>query len=218
MDDRQLLAAAELAQKNDILDRAINAADKTQAQHNYAMRYLAPFREHVEPKARELRLDQGWVYGLMRQESRFITNAKSVVGAKGLMQLMPKTAQWVAKKIGLKSYHPDNVADTDTNVTLGTNYLKLVLNDLDNHPVLASAAYNAGPGRARRWRDTKPMEGAIYAETIPFSETRDYVKKVMSNSVYYSTLFDGQPHSLKSRLGIVGARPSQEVLKNDDLP
>ncbi len=218
MEDRQLLAAAELAQKNDIFDRAISAADKTQGQHNYALRYLAPYRENVEPKARELRLDQGWVYGLMRQESRFIINAKSVVGAKGLMQLMPKTAQWVAKKIGLKSYHPGSVADTDTNVTLGTNYLKLILNDLDNHPVLASAAYNAGPGRARRWRDIKPMEGAIYAETIPFTETRDYVKKVMSNSVYYSTIFDGQPHSLKSRLGTVGARPSNETPKNDDLP
>ncbi len=218
MDDRQLLAAAELAQKYDIFDRAISAADKTQGQHNYALRYLAPFREHVEPKTRELHLDQGWVYGLMRQESRFITNAKSVVGAKGLMQLMPKTAQWVAKKIGLKSYHPGSVADTDLNVTLGTNYLKLVLNDLDNHPVLASAAYNAGPGRARRWRDIKPMEGAIYAETIPFNETRDYVKKVMSNSVYYSTLFDGQPHSLKSRLGIVGARRGDESLKSEDLP
>jgi soluble lytic murein transglycosylase len=72
---------------------------------------------------------------------------------------------------------------------------------LDNHPVLASAAYNAGPGRARRWRADVPLEGAIYAETIPFSETRDYVKKVMSNSVYYAALFDGKPQTLKNRLG-----------------
>jgi soluble lytic murein transglycosylase len=216
-EDRRLLAAAELAQQNEVFDRAIYSADRTLAQHNYALRYLAPFREHVEPKARELQLDHAWVYGLMRQESRFITNAKSVVGAKGLMQLMPKTAQWVARKIGLKDFSPARVNDTEINVTLGTNYLKLVLDDLDNHPVLASAAYNAGPGRARRWRDLKPLEGAIYAETIPFNETRDYVKKVMSNSVYYSALFDGKPQSIKSRLGVVGAR-NGATPKIDDLP
>lgn len=218
MDDRRLLAAAELAQKQEIFDRAINTADRTLAQHDYSLRYLAPFREHVEPKARALQLDQGWVYGLMRQESRFITNARSVVGAKGLMQLMPRTAQWVAKKIGLKDYHPGRVNDMDVNVTLGTSYMKMVLDDLDNHPVLASAAYNAGPGRARKWRDVKPLEGAIYAETIPFNETRDYVKKVMSNSVYYSALFDGKPQSLKSRLGTIGARGNNDAPKTEDLP
>ena len=218
MDDASLLAAAELANRQDIYDRAINTADRTQALHDYSMRYLAPFREHVEPKARALQLDAGWVYGLMRQESRFITNAKSVVGAKGLMQLMPKTARWVAKKIGMKDFHPSRVQDTDTNVTLGTNYLKMVLDDLDSHPVLASAAYNAGPGRARRWRDVKPIEGAIYAETIPFNETRDYVKKVMSNAVYYSALFDGQPQSLKTRLGTIQPKNGTDKPKSEDLP
>ena len=219
MDDAKLLAAAEFANRNEIFDRAINTADRTLAQHDYSMRYLSPFREHVEPKARALQLDQGWVYGLMRQESRFITNAKSVVGAKGLMQLMPKTASWVAKKIGMHDYHPGRTNDTDVNVTLGTNYLKLVLDELDSHPVLASAAYNAGPGRARKWRDAvRPIEGAIYAETIPFNETRDYVKKVMSNAVYYSALFDGQPQSLKSRLGTIAPKNGSGAPKIEDLP
>jgi soluble lytic murein transglycosylase len=219
MDDAQLLAAAELAHQNHIYDRAINTADRTLALHDYSMRYLAPFREHVEPKARALQLDQGWVYGLMRQESRFITNAKSVVGAKGLMQLMPKTASWVARKIGMKDFHPGRTNDTDVNVTLGTNYLKMVLDELDSHPVLASAAYNAGPGRARKWRDAaRPLEGAIYAETIPFNETRDYVKKVMSNAVYYSALFDGQPQSLKPRLGTVAPKNGNDLPKTPDLP
>ena len=219
MDDARLLAAAELAHRNEIYDRAINTADRTLALHDYSMRYLAPFREHVEPKAKALQLDAGWVYGLMRQESRFITNAKSVVGAKGLMQLMPKTASWVAKKIGLKDYHPGRTVDTDVNVTLGTNYLKMVLDELDSHPVLASAAYNAGPGRARKWRDaTRPLEGAIYAETIPFNETRDYVRKVMSNAVYYAALFDGQPQSLKSRLGTIAPKNGSGAPKIEDLP
>jgi soluble lytic murein transglycosylase len=153
----------------------------------------------------------------MRQESRFITNAKSSVGASGLMQLMPATARWVAKKIGLNDFHQGKVNDTETNLLLGTSYMRLVLEDLDNHPVLASAAYNAGPGRARKWRADRPLEGAIYAETIPFNETRDYVKKVMSNAVYYSALFEGKPQSIKGRLGMVGPRANGES-KNPDLP
>jgi len=211
MDDRALLAAAEFARRNEIWDRAINTADRTRAQHNYSLRYIAPFSDQVLPKADELALNNGWVYGLMRQESRFIMNAKSSVGAKGLMQLMPATAKWVAKKINLVHFHPTRVTEMDTNVTLGTHYLKMVLTSLDNHPVLASAAYNAGPGRARKWRAEGPLEGAIYAETIPFTETRDYVKKVMSNAVYYNTLFSGRPQSLKDTLGIIGARGQGET-------
>ena len=220
MNDRQLLAAADLALRSEVFDRAISAADRTQVQHDYALRYLAPFRDSVEPLAKEMAVDSGWVYGLMRQESRFMMKARSEVGAKGLMQLMPKTAQWVAKKIGLKDYHPARVADLGTNVILGTNYLKMVLASLDNHPVLASAAYNAGPGRARRWRADVPLEGAIYAETIPFNETRDYVKKVMSNAVYYSTLFENKPQSLKSRLGMIAPRAMAAAASAlvDDLP
>ena len=211
MDDRALLAAAEFAKRNEIWDRAINTADRTQAQHNYSLRYIAPFSDRVLPKADQLALNNGWVYGLMRQESRFIMNAKSSVGAKGLMQLMPATAKWVAKKINLVNFHPGRVSEMDTNVTLGTNYMKMVLKSLDNHPVLASAAYNAGPGRARKWRAEQPLEGAIYAETIPFAETRDYVKKVMSNAVYYNTLFEGRPQSLKATLGMIGARGQGET-------
>lgn len=217
MDDRQLLAAAELARRNDILDRTISTADRTVFQHDYGLRYPAPFRDQVSPKARELALDDGWVYGLMRQESRFVSTARSGVGAKGLMQLMPATARWVARKIGLSGYRPDKVTELDTNVTLGTNYLRMVFDSLGNHPVLACAAYNAGPGRAQRWRGDRPLEGAIYAETIPFNETRDYVKKVMSNSVYYAALFEDRPQSLKARLGIV--QPAGKVdSRLEELP
>ncbi len=218
MNDRQLLAAADLARRSEIFDRAIYTADRTQGQHDYALRYLAPYRDSVVAQAKEMSLDSGWVYGLMRQESRFVMNAQSGVGAKGLMQLMPKTAKWVAKKIGLKNYRPSQVTTMDTNVALGTNYLRMVLTDLDNQPMLASAAYNAGPGRARRWRGDSPLEGAIYAETIPIDETRDYVKKVMSNSVYYSALFEDKPQSLKSRLGTVGPRRNGGEARVADLP
>ena len=216
MSDRDLLAAAELARRNDIFDRAISAAEKTQVEHDYSLRYLAPYRDAILPRTKALALDDSWVYGLMRQESRFVTSAHSGVGASGLMQVMPATARIVARKIGLRGYRPGQVNDMETNVTLGTHYLKMVLDSLDNHPVLACTAYNAGPGRAKRWRGDRTLEGAIYAETIPFAETRDYVKKVMANSVYYSALFDEKPRTLKARLGVIQPRRSADNNKDDD--
>ena len=216
MSDRELLAAAELAKRNDVFDRAIAAADRTKNEHDYSLRYLSPFDDQVRPAAQKQSVDEAWVYGLMRQESRFITNAKSTVGASGLMQLMPATAKWVANKIGLANYSHSRVNDTETNLLLGTTYMRMVMESLDNHPVLASAAYNAGPGRARKWRADRPLEGAIYAETIPFNETRDYVKKVMSNAVYYSALFEDKPQTLKPRLGVIA--PRADAPKGEELP
>ena len=160
-------------------------------------------------------LDEAWVYGLIRQESRFITNARSSAGASGLMQLMPATAKWVAKKMGMQNFQKTLTTEIDTNLALGTYYLKHVLTSLDNQPLLASAAYNAGPGRARQWRDVKPLEGAIYAETIPFTETRDYVKKVLSNSMYYASVFGQRRQSLKQRLGIVAPKQNSEKPAED---
>jgi soluble lytic murein transglycosylase len=206
MTDRELLAAARFANERQVYDRAINAAERTREQHDYSLRFLAPFARQVRLVAQEQALDDAWVYGLMRQESRFIINAKSSAGASGLMQLMPATAKWVAKQIGLKDYDYKRVNDTETNLLLGTSYMRIVLESLHQQPVLASAAYNAGPGRARAWCANAPLEGAIYIETIPFNETRDYVKKVMSNAVYYAILFTGKPDSLRARLGEVPAR------------
>ncbi|MFN3401125.1 MAG: transglycosylase SLT domain-containing protein, partial [Ferrovibrio sp.] len=217
MSDRQLLAAADFAWRNDVIDRAINTAERTSAEHDFMLRYPTPFFEQVAPRAREVDLDPAWLYGLMRQESRFVLDAKSSAGAKGLMQLMPATAKWVAKKIGLASYHPGLVTEMDTNVILGTNYLRMVMNSLDGQPVLATAAYNAGPSRARQWRAETPLEGAIYAETIPFSETRDYVKKVMANASYYALVMGGGIPSLSARLGTIRPRSFNDTT-TENLP
>jgi soluble lytic murein transglycosylase len=215
MDDAQLLAAAELARRTELYDRAINTADRTTSLHDYKMRFLAPFRETYRAQSQAFGVEEAWLYGLTRQESRFIANAKSSAGAQGLMQLMPTTARWVAQKIGLQ-LGPGRVIEVDTNVTLGARYVKLVLDDL-GHPVMASAAYNAGPGRARRWRDARPLEGAIYAESIPFNETRDYVKKVMANTYWYATLMEGRSAPLKARLGTIPAKAAADKF-NEDLP
>ncbi|MDX1375813.1 MAG: transglycosylase SLT domain-containing protein [Burkholderiales bacterium] len=213
MNDRELLAAAELARRAEIPDRVINTADRTQIRHNFGLRYLAPYRDVFSAYAKEHGLDEYWVLGLVRQESRFIADAKSWAGARGLMQLMPRTARWTARKIGMKKFSLRDVTDVETNVTLGTSYLRMVLDSL-GHPVMASAGYNAGPGRARRWRDSSPLEGAVYVETIPFEETRDYVKKVMSNAVFYA-LLDGRRPSLTAQLGTMPAKVQDDPEKND---
>ena len=209
MADRELLAAAELARRNGIWDRAINTADKTVFLHDFGMRYLAPYGKVLAEQARIRQIDEPWVLGLVRQESRFIADTRSSAGASGLMQLLPATARWVARKIGMKGYHSSRVNQPRVNVTLGTFYLRHVLGELDGSPVLAAAAYNAGPGRARRWLAERPLEGAIYIETIPFEETRQYVKLVMANTVYYDALSGGERRSLKSRLGIVKGVPTK---------
>ncbi|MGZ8230801.1 MAG: transglycosylase SLT domain-containing protein [Burkholderiales bacterium] len=203
-DDRQLIAAAEVARRHELFDRTINTADRTVSVHDFTLRYIAPYREVLKARADQHALDEAWVYGLIRQESRFIVGARSRAGASGLMQIMPATAKWVARKMGLKRI--GDMTEIDTNVSLGTYYLRHVLDTLDGQPVLASAAYNAGPGRARAWRPDSAVEGAIYAESIPFSETRDYVKKVMSNASYYAHVFSQQLQSLRQRLGVIAPR------------
>lgn len=205
MDDRQLRAAAELARQEHVYDRVVNTSLQTRNEIDFSQRFIAPFEGQVAAKARLIDLDPAWIYGLIRQESRFITDARSRVGASGLMQLMPATARWVARKIGMKDFKPGSVNDFDTNTILGTNYLNMVLRDLNDSQLLATAGYNAGPGRPKRWRSRlqAPVEGAIFAETIPFTETRLYVKNVLSNAVYYAAMFSSQPQSLKERLGTV---------------
>jgi soluble lytic murein transglycosylase len=122
------------------------------------------------------------------------------------MQIMPDTARWIARRLGIKGFEAQDMRTPETNIKFGTYYLKHVQDSLDGSAVLATAAYNAGPGRAQRWRMTTPMEAAVYIETIPFAETRDYVRKVMSNAMYYAARFGQASVLLKDRLGMIPAR------------
>ena len=218
MNDRELLAAADLACQRQVWDRCINTSDRTKEAIDFEQRFPMPLREIVVRRAGEIKLDPAFVYGLIRQESRFIMDARSHVGASGLMQVMPATAKWTAKKIGLTQFTPDQITDREVNVTIGTAYLKLVLDDFEGSMPMATAAYNAGPGRPRSWRNGPVMEAAIWAENIPFNETRDYVKKVLSNTTNYAVILTRQPQSLKARLGSIGPRPSATTEVNKDLP
>lgn len=206
MNDAQLLTAAEYARGQRLWDRAIATAERTREQHDFSLRFLAPFREELQPHLRQQQLDEAWVLGLIRQESRFLPDVRSHAGASGLMQLMPATAAMVAKRSGMADFRPALVNDVQINLGLGTAYLRQVLDGLDDSPVLASAAYNAGPGRARAWRTVQPLEAAIYAESIPFGETRDYVKRVMSNATWYAHVLGHSLTSLRARIGTIPAR------------
>jgi soluble lytic murein transglycosylase len=218
MAERELLAAAQLACEREVWDRCINTSERTKTEFDVEQRFPMPFRESVVRRSGAIGLDPAYVYGLIRQESRFVMDARSNVGASGLMQVMPATARWTARKIGLANFSPDQLRDRETNITIGTGYLKLILDNFDGSMPLAAAAYNAGPNRPRGWRNGPVIEAAAWAENVPFAETRDYVKKVLSNTNLYAAILSGQPQSLKARLGIVGPRDASQPEPAGELP
>jgi soluble lytic murein transglycosylase len=208
LDDDGLLLAASFAQAQHLYDRAINTAERTQRRHDFRLRYPTPYQAEVVDAARQNGLDTAFVYGLMRQESRFVADIVSAAGAVGLMQLMPPTARWVAHRTGRASVRAPQLEDPELNIELGTSYLRYVLDKLDSQPALGAAAYNAGPGRAQAWRASVPIEGAVYVETIPFNETRDYTKKVLANAMFYQAQLGTRYVALKDRLGVIAPRGS----------
>jgi soluble lytic murein transglycosylase len=222
LDDRALMAAAQLGCEREVWDRCINSSDRSRAEINLAQRYPTPFKDQVLAKAAEVGVDPAFVYGLIRQESRFILDARSHVGASGLMQLMPATARWTAKKVGIE-WKSDLITDRDTNLLLGMTYLKLLLDDFSGNVAMAAAAYNAGPGRPRRWREGATVEAAAWIEGIPFNETRDYVKKVSSNALIYTHVLGGGAAlpvaPLKAKLGPpIGPRDPGAPAPDSQLP
>lgn len=211
-DDKQLLAAAEYAMRKEWYDIAITTADNTRQLHNFNLRYPTPYRDLFRAAAENEGVDEAWIYGLARQESRFMHHAKSGVGAAGLMQIMPATAKWAAKRIGMSNYSNELIHDLTTNVSIGTYYLRYTFELMNGQAVMATAAYNAGPGRAKRWLASEPMEAAIYVETIPFAETRGYVQKVMSNALMYAPRLGRSALSLKARLGVIPGTNKPETV------
>lgn len=212
LDDQTRIVAAQYAIGKSWFDLAVLAADKTNRVHNFALRYPTPYRAYLQKAARDKDIDEAWVYGIIRQESRFMHYAKSSVGAGGLMQVMPATAKWIAKKLAWNSYHDGMLHDIDTNVHLGTYYMRFTLDTFNGQEAMATAAYNAGPSRARKWAANVPLEGAIYAETIPFAETRNYVKKVLANAHMYAPRLGLPTMSLRKRLGVIPAKAGVEYV------
>jgi soluble lytic murein transglycosylase len=217
LDDDALLLAAEYAKRVGLIDRAINAAERTTARHDFSLRYLTPFGAQFADAAKQQDIDVALLYGIARQESRFVADIVSSAGAVGLMQLMPGTARWVARKLAVDGYSPARIADVGLNTQFGAFYFKYWQDRLDRLPALAAAAYNAGPSRAQAWRPASgALEGAVWVETIPFNETRDYVKRVLANTMLYSRAL-GRPYvSLTERLGVVTPRGADTVAATND--
>jgi soluble lytic murein transglycosylase len=210
--DERLLLAAEFARRAGLYDRAINAAERTSTRHDFAMRYLTPFRAEFTAAARDQGVDEALLYGIARQESRFVPDIVSSAGAVGLMQLMPRTARWVAGKMARTDFSPAQITSAGVNTQFGAFYFRYWHDRLGERPAITAAAYNAGPSRAQAWRPAAaPLEGAIWVETIPFSETRDYVKKVLANTVLYARALNLPYVSLTDRLGVVTPRGSDSA-------
>ena len=200
MSDRDLLAAAQWACDMSDWQLCINTSERTKSEIDIAQRYPFPYRRDIVEAATNAGVDPAFVFGLIRQETRFMGNMRSAVGANGLMQLMPATAKWAAKKASIP-YRADMITDSSTNLRIGSFYLKLVLDSFGGSDPMAAAAYNAGPARPRRWRGGLMLAPEVWTENVPFYETRDYVKKVMTNAAIYAALLGNKGPLLRPRLG-----------------
>ncbi|MCS6995594.1 MAG: lytic transglycosylase domain-containing protein [Casimicrobiaceae bacterium] len=211
--DLDSLLAAEWMRQKGFWDRSINTAERTRELHDFRLRFQTPYEREIRRAAAAFGLEPALVFGLIRQESRFWAEAVSSAGALGLMQVMPATGRWIAQQLGVANFQPSQLTDVSVSTTFGSFYLKNALNTQEGSEVRAAAAYNAGAGRARQWRhETRALEGAIYTESIPFNETRDYVKKVLANAVWYAHLLGEGETSLKKRLGTISPKSSTSSL------
>lgn len=186
MPEADMQHAAVLAHRWGWHDRAIITAGKSGHQDDLGLRFPILYANEITRTATQLNMDPSWIMGIMRQESAFMIDARSPVGALGLMQLMPATGAEVARKLKLPKPSSLTLLQVDMNIRLGSNYLKQAYDSLGNQ-VLATAAYNAGPHRVRRWLPDSPMPSNLWVDTIPFSETRGYVRGVLAFATVYES-------------------------------
>lgn len=207
MTSRDLQVAAVLAGHWGWHDRAILTVAKSDHLDDLELRFPVIYRDLVEAGAEENNIDPGWVYGVVRQESAFIADARSGAGALGLMQLMPSTGRLTGRRIRLSIPNNNALLKVENNVRLGTSYLRHVLDYNNGHEILATASYNAGPHRVRTWlpEPDSTVAADAWVDSIPFNETRDYVKNVMSFSTVYSHRLGAVPRRLRDRMPDVGA-------------
>ncbi len=196
--------AAQLARDWGWYDRMIHAANRAGLHDALELRFPLAFREAMARQARESGIDLGLVYALMRKESAFIPDARSPVGAMGLMQVMPGTGRAVAGRLGMRNFDVARLYDPDVNLALGGAYLKEMLERFDGNLVMAAAAYNAGPGRVDGWRkDNGGQPAQVWIENITFGETRDYVKSVLAFRAVFDWQLYGESRTLASALPIM---------------
>jgi len=204
MSQRQLQLAAVLASRWGWYDRAILTVAQGRHYSDLDIRFPMAFQEYVLSSARRYQIDPAWVYGVVRQESAFMADARSSAGAMGLMQLMPGTARMTARKLKLSIRGKNELFKADKNIRLGSGYLKQMLDKNNGHQILATASYNAGPHRVKKWMPkVNAIPADIWVETIPFKETRQYVKNVMAYTTIFDKRLDGQHIPLSIRMPLI---------------
>ncbi|MSQ18588.1 MAG: hypothetical protein EXR39_03275 [Betaproteobacteria bacterium] len=217
MNDRSIRAAAQVACDAEIWTLCMTTSERTRNEIDMAQRFPTPYRQQVDAAATETGLDPARLYAVIRQESHFSVDARSISGAAGLMQLMPQTARWVASQFRIP-YKREHIHDPATNVRLGARYLQQVLREFDGSHLHAAAAYNAGPSRPRKWSKAVSDDTAVWTEIIPINETRDYVKHVLTNAAYYEALI-GNGLPMKPRPSEAPSVPrGRSVLSDGDGP
>jgi len=201
MSPRKLQVAAMLASELGWHDRAIFTIGRTKTLDDLKLRYPIVFKKQVLRHAQHNKIAPAWVYGVLRQESAYMTDARSHAGALGLMQLMPRTARYEAKQLRMRLRNRYEILNVDKNIRLGTAHLRRVLDINKGRHVLATASYNAGAQRVKSWlpkSETVPAD--IWIETIPFKETRKYVKRVMSTMAVFEKHLDQPVTPMLKRL------------------
>ena len=203
----ELPMAADFARDIGWFERAIFTAGKARAFDDLDMRFPILFRTYVDAAAKEQNLDPAWVYGIIRQESAFTVDVRSSAGALGLMQLLPSTGKLMADKVGIELEEVEtDLIDVENNIRLGAAYLRHVLDRFGGNYMLATAAYNAGPGRVQRWREQNDcLPADVWVELIPFRETRGYVRRVME----YTSIFEARLGLPQTGLRLAPSRSDQ---------
>lgn len=193
LNDKERHAAASIAMQWGLPNWSILALSKAQNKNDLDLRFPVTYSKQILNEAKRHQIDPAWIFAVTRQESAFVPQARSSAGALGLMQLMPGTAQMVAKKHQIPLRNGQGVIEPTTNIQLGSGYLKMMLDGNQKNAILATAAYNAGPGRVRQWLPNANMSADIWVETIPFKETREYVKNVTTYMIIYQEILGKKP-------------------------
>jgi soluble lytic murein transglycosylase len=218
-DPQTLRQAVNLADQHDWYDRAIVTFNNGPALHYYTLRFPLARQDGLVSQAEQAGIDPAWAYGILRQESAWMSDAQSGADARGLMQLLPSTAADVARRNGLPWDGGDSLYDPTTNIELGTRYLAQMAGRFNGAPWLASAAYNAGAGRVSQWLDARgTLPPDLFVATIPFKETREYVARVMYYSVIYDWRLHGSAASMSTRMTPIGqpySRPDAQDPRKD---